>query len=392
MPENHEDQIWSLLQDDLFIQWVNEPDGQTVAYWDNWLKQNPGQSASLQKARQIILDITRDEMPADAYSLSEHIWSSVNRDIDTRRKMPVAPVSASPAISFSLTQNAPLSPVIAMDPTPKRPSRYFFRVAAAVLALVFLGSAVYYYRSAAPARIMPVEQKIASIIVNNDLKRFNPTPTSQVVYLVDGSKVVLEPGASIKHAVFLQKDKREIYLEGDAFFEVAKDPGRPFYVYTRDIVMRVLGTSFNVKTNAHNGDVTVVVRTGKVSVYKNSNRKGAQLILTSNQRALYSAQTRLLAQSGLDSAGARMNKAPVSPSFNFNFEEMPVSKIFRALENAYGITIRYNEKNLSNCKITTSLGEEVYEEKLKIICAAIGAKYRIEGNGVSIEGGSCQNE
>jgi ferric-dicitrate binding protein FerR (iron transport regulator) len=371
MANNSDDQVWLFLQDDRFIKWVNEPDRETIAYWDNWLKQNREQEESLLKARQIIRDLAQAEKPADADHLSAVIWQSVKKDIE--RQAPVIHLPTPPA--------------------RERPSgsRSWVRIAAAAMTgLVLLGSGIYYYRRA-PAGKVP-EQRITSILANDNLERTNETGGNQVLYLVDGSKVILKPGSTIKHAVFLQKDKREIYLEGNAFFEVAKDPARPFYVYTKDIVMRVLGTSFNVTTDTHNGDVTVVVRTGKVSVYKKTSQPTGQLILTSNQKALYKTQTSDLIPSGLSSAETRSNLIPVSPAFDFNFEERPVGEIFNTLVNAYGIPIHYDGNSLSKCVITTSLGEEEFEEKLKIICAAIGATYKIRNNGVFIEGGSCSGQ
>jgi len=180
-----------------------------------------------------------------------------------------------------------------------------------------------------------------------------------------------------------------VYLEGNAFFEVARDTSRPFYVYTKDIVLRVLGTSFHVTTNKDNGNVTVVVRTGKVSVYKKANQTSGQLVLTHDQRGIYDAQTKNLSQSVLNDKEARTNTIPLRHAIDFHFEETPVDKIFATLEEAYGIKIDYNEKIFENCKITTALSEEAFEEKLKIICAAIGATYAFENNKVMISGRGC---
>ncbi|MDR3716103.1 MAG: FecR domain-containing protein [Puia sp.] len=368
MTKNSDDQVWSFLQDDRFIKWVNEPDRETIAYWEDWLEQHREQQEALFKARQIVRDLARAETPADADQLSVSIWNSVKKDID--RQAPVIPMHIGTDIGT-------------------RSLRIRYGMVAAVTGLLLLGAGLFYYRK--PASVKLAAQHITNILVNEDLKRTNQTAGNQSLYLVDGSKVILKPGSSIRHAVFLQKDKREIYLEGDAFFEVAKDPARPFYVYTKDIVMRVLGTSFNVTTDTHNGDVTVVVRTGKVSVYKKAARLASQLILTSNQKVLYKALTNDLICSRLNSIETRSNLIPVSPAFDFNFEEAPVGKIFNTLENAYGIPVHFDGKSLSKCVVTTSLGEEEFEEKLKVICAAIGATYKIDGNGVLIEGGSCSN-
>ncbi|MES1250383.1 MAG: DUF4974 domain-containing protein, partial [Chitinophaga rupis] len=106
-------------------------------------------------------------------------------------------------------------------------------------------------------------------------------------------------------------------------------------------------------------------------------------------QALYKVATRDLIQS----APARQREAsaliPVAPAIPFNFEEAPVVEIFKTLEKAYGIPLHYDEKTFSACVVTTYLTNEPFEEKLKIICAAIGAAYRIDETSVVIEGKPC---
>jgi len=383
MENNFEEQVWWLLQNDHFIQWVREPDAESSTYWENWKRQSPGRAGALHKARQILIDMTMNAIPPDARSLSEVIWDRVNSDID------IEPAATTHTVVTPL-ENSSRTPAL------KRLHWRRYGIAVALAGALLLGAGIYYYSRPGhmngPASPGPAEQKIARVLVNDNLKRTNQTQSNQVLYLVDGSKVVLQPGSSINHAIFLQKDKREIFLEGNAFFEVAEDPARPFYVYTKDIVMRVLGTGFNVTVDSNNGNISVIVRTGKVSVYRKSSKQQAQLVLTQNQRALYDARTRHLMQSRLGSLEALIDKTPANLAFNFDFEEIPVEKIFQSLENAYGITIHFDKQSLAGCRITTSLGEESFEVKLKIICEAIGASYRITDNSVFIVGGSCNGE
>ncbi|MDP4251687.1 MAG: DUF4974 domain-containing protein, partial [Bacteroidota bacterium] len=84
------------------------------------------------------------------------------------------------------------------------------------------------------------------------------------------------------------------------------------------------------------------------------------------------------------------NINPEAKAISFNFDETPVAEIFATLEEGYGIKINYDENVFSKCIVTTSLNEESYEEKLKIICAAVNADYKIVNNEVFIEGGGCK--
>lgn len=362
--ENFDEPIFSFFENDEFIKWATNPDAASNTYWSAWIQKNPHRADDLSKAKQIAKDLAKAQKPLNAEKLSKDIWKNIHATIEVPKN--VIPIA------------------------PYRSKRKNYFIAASVAGLLMAASSLYFLLNTNKNGGTLASQPIASVVVNNDLQHINSSAQSRVVYLVDGSKVTLQPGSSIKHAVFLQKDKREIYLDGDAFFEVAKDPNRPFYVYAHDIVLRVLGTSFNVKTNKSTGNITVVVRTGKVSVYKKSNITQAQFILTPNEGIRYSAQTQSILKSEGDDDFLTSNSKPEAAGVSFNFEEMPVAKIFNTLEEAYGIKINYDEKIFSKCIINTSLNDETFDEKLKIICEAVNANYRIENNEVFVEGKACK--
>src|SRR5690606_4939020 len=85
--------------------------------------------------------------------------------------------------------------------------------------------------------------------------------------LPDGSIVILSPDSRIKYRNGVETGTRELFLEGEAYFDVAHDSKRPFFVYAGDVITRVLGTSFKIRHRGHNEKTTVSVKTGKVTVY-----------------------------------------------------------------------------------------------------------------------------
>lgn len=363
--ENFDANIFSFFDNDEFVRWATNPDEKSDAYWNAWLQKNPHRIDDLLEAKRIAQKLANTQkQSSNSKRLSKEIWENISLNIQQPQKN-VVPINK----SYSRTR--------------------IYWVAASVAGLLLLASSFYFlFNSGKNVRNAPTE-KVASVIVDNNLQHLNSTTENKVVYLVDGTKITLQPGASIRHAVFLQKDKREVYLDGDAFFEVAKDPNRPFYVYANDIVLRVLGTSFNVTTNKNNGNVTVLVKTGKVSVYKNNNRNNAEFILTPNESVRYTAQNKSIVKSESD---AELAKASIISKnyIRFNFEETQVTKIFEVLEEAYGIHIHCDENIFSKCIITTALNDATFDEKLKIICEAINASYSIENNEVTIEGKGCK--
>lgn len=332
------------------------------------MEQHPGRPALLKQARELALELAGTENPGEALQLAEAIWKGV------QEKLAEQPADAEEAIPLY----------------SRRPVRKFWYWAAACLLGLAVGvAAIKYSLPEKRTPTIPVIQQVATLMVKEDLQRTNQTNHAQEVWLVDGSRVILQPGARIRHAAFFKKDKREIYLEGNAFFEVAPDAARPFNVYTKDLVVQVLGTSFNVTTNKENGDVAVLVRSGKVAVSKKTNPSHEPLILETNQGGLYKVGTHDLVQTSTDNI-AMPRLEPIPAATPLNFEEAPLVEIFQTLEKAYGIPLHYDKKTFSSCIVTTSLADETFEEKLKIICEAIGATYTISDNGVQIDGKPCK--
>jgi ferric-dicitrate binding protein FerR (iron transport regulator) len=305
------------------------------------------------------------EKPEETRQLADAIWSDITTRLDTRS---------------TDTAEAPV-----------RPRRLMGPIAASITGLIVV-IGVITWQTNRPHR-PPLTQdgpKVANLLVRQDLDRVNQTDRSQTVYLVDGSRVILQPGSGIRHAAFLQKDKREVYLEGNAFFDVAKDAHRPFYVYSGDLVVRVLGTSFKVATDKESGDITVLVTTGKVAVTKKTAPLPHPLILTTNQIAFYKVHSRDLVQLRAEKKDLAPDLIPAAPAVSFNFDETPVEEIFQTLENAYGIPFHYDKATFSHCVLTTSLTDESLEEKIRIICEAIGATYELREDGIFLEGKPCK--
>jgi len=210
--------------------------------------------------------------------------------------------------------------------------------------------------------------------------------TSMQVFLPDGSKVSLEPGASLKSKTLLNDTLREVILQGDAFFEIAKDTDRPFIVHTDYIYTRVLGTSFWILTAQGAQQQTVAVKTGKVSVSDILQQETE--ILLPNEQLTYDDQRRVLIKSRIDPSV--IQQAPAMQQIALQFQDTSVPTILDSLSSAYGVKIIYDRQTLAHCRVTTSLSSESLYEKLDILCKATGASYRPQDDKLYVTGGSCQ--
>lgn len=358
--EHFDDQLDRFLNDDRFIAWVTHPDEETDAYWQQWMEENPGQVSSLLQAREWLSGLPLSSPPHLVQKIATDIWKAVDTQIETQDNK---------AISHQ----------------PVKKNNWYFMAASVAGLLISIGG-YYLFPNKRPAEKNTDHTAIESNFTGNNLLRTNTGTASKVVYLVDGSKITLQPGSSIKHITFLQKDKREVELQGSAFFDVAKDAKRPFYVYVNNIVLRVLGTSFNVTTGTNNSEIRVLVHTGKVTVYKkDENLDQKNVTLTPNQQITYEAHTQKLIKSTFEAALSPPKYMHHDNDQMFRFEETPVSEIFSVMQRAYGIPIEYNKKKTAGYKVTSYMNDGSFRDKLEIICAAINATYSIGDNKVIIK-------
>lgn len=113
------------------------------------------------------------------------------------------------------------------------------------------------------------------------------------VYLPDSSRVWLDVHSELTYTSDFGNDRREVALNGEAYFEVERDTTRKFSVSANGVIVSVLGTSFNVRSNLEDDEVEVSVSTGKVAV-----RDSTQMILlAANERAVYSREKKSLVKS-----------------------------------------------------------------------------------------------
>ncbi|WP_324675867.1 FecR family protein [Hymenobacter sp. GOD-10R] len=220
-------------------------------------------------------------------------------------------------------------------------------------------------------------QRAADLASAKWVRQVNNLEREQELTLHDGSRVTLYPGSRLQYKEGLAGARREVYLTGQAFFKVTKNPSRPFLVYTDKVLTTVLGTSFLVTAYA-NQEARVAVREGRVAVQP---RKGAQLdatpaqpsfkgvVLLPNQQAVYLARNERLDKELV------AKPTPLTPQ-PLDFKKRPVAEVLAALERVYGVNIVYDPIKLRDCTITIAFENEPLFEQLDILCKALNASYK----------------
>ena len=264
----------------------------------------------------------------------------------------------------------------------------WYRAAAAIAILMVAGLGFYLYNE----KGLFLENSGAGPIAKV-LNVTNHTDAVMRKVLSDGTVIVLQPSGSLQFVESFPADKREVILRGEAFFDVTKDKNRPFIINTGDVTVKVLGTSFNIRAYEGAKEITVAVKTGKVSVYAkgddvDTKQKDSsdEIILTPNQEVVYNTIDANFLRKIVDDPQIILEKPTL---FAMEYEATPVARIFQVIEENYGIDIVYDDKELSACSLTTSMSEEGLYERIEIICQAIGATYEVKDAKILISSDGC---
>lgn len=276
------------------------------------------------------------------------------------------------------------------------------KLAIAATFLIFvLGSLFFYNDSTKSVSKITFE----SFVPENNLKKINYSNGTQQIALEDGSIIQLKPNSSLSYPAHFSSDKRVVYLTGEAFFVISKNPNKPFLVYYDDIITRVLGTSFSIKTNPKTKNVEVSVKTGRVQVSENilmtsamtADEKPKSVILVPNQKAMFNIVHREFETTLADTIHSLAlsdtekyirNKGGLH---SFVFEKPTgLKQIFSLLESVYGIEIVVENENIYNCVFTGDISSQEMLRKLNIVCLTIGASYEVKGTKILVSGKGCQ--
>lgn len=274
-------------------------------------------------------------------------------------------------------------------------------VAAACIFAVISVASFFYFNNAG-------EKVFASIIPEKDILKENKDRTPLKINLPDGTAVLLQPDSKIHYPAEFVSEQREVYLEGDAHFDVTHNPSKPFFVYCNDIVTKVLGTSFDVQTNEKNGDVEVAVKSGRVQVYENeallhSSSDIKPVILTANQRVVYSSAAKKITSTLVEKPILLINKPITIDSLNltkniivqlpskpsFVYDQATLNTVFDDIQKAYGIDVVVENTNINNCVFTGDVSDKDLFVLLKIICLSTNADYEVMGTKILIKGKGC---
>lgn len=361
-------EVEDFASDDAFIAWCLCPDDESIAFWENWIQTHPHKRLLILEARQLVLDLQVVEQEDEQISFEQEIWEGIHAKIEERE-------------------------------IRKRPKLVALVLPFSIAASLLLAVGLFWLNTFN----VPSDTSISK----SDWVNFeNDSGITKTILLSDSSLVKLEPFSSLKYPREFLGEQRMVFLKGEAFFEVTHDTLHPFLVYANETITKVLGTSFVIHAFEGKSTVEVEVKTGKVAVYAqvaSKQNKAKEIVIqtdenirvpkpnkklevTPNQKVVFDKTEEVMKKTVSEKATpiAKIETLP-----QLRFEDAAVSKVFSALETAYGIDLEYDEEQLKDCTITTKLKDEPLLQKLDIICKALDLKFTESDARIFIKGNGC---
>lgn len=194
--------------------------------------------------------------------------------------------------------------------------------------------------------------------------------------LADGTKVWLNAETILKYPVAFSDKTREIFMEGEAFFEVAKNSDWPFIVHTSNVKVNVLGTSFNIRAYSDEEVSTTTLVSGKVSLTQPNSDEEYNLI--PNEQATVSKQETIIEKVNINQIIAWKNGRIL-------FEENTLEQIFNDLSRWYNIEITYADQEVKDLRFSIDVKRySEFDKILEIIELTKKIKFEINENKVTI--------
>ncbi len=205
-----------------------------------------------------------------------------------------------------------------------------------------------------------------------------PNATVYKITLTDGTVVTINSGSTLKYGSnFSNKSSRKVFLNGEAFFDVAKNKNAPFIVNTKDMHIKVLGTRFNVSSYNNDKKSSVVLEEGSVSINKKSSKNVKNIILKPKEQFV-------LEKDKFSVKPVLVEKHIAWKKRKLHFSNDRFEDIIKEMERYYNLKINLNSSSLNNNRFTGTFTSETIEEVLNVFKELSEFKYTKKANTITI--------
>jgi len=388
MGQEHKQYTWNLIAKKL----TGEATPKELGELEELLRQNP----ELHYPLQTISDLWNPSDPQELHNAEE----AFSRHLDRMQDLKIDYTQV-PAAALTLAVTADDANVYSAPERHRGPRRTMLFLAAATLIAAIIITSLYTLtntpppHTAAPTAVTPA-------LAGNEIFTGNGSRTH--LTLPDGTVVWLNAGSRINYEKNFGVTQRAVTLTGEAFFDVAPNASKPFVIHTASIDIRVLGTSFNVKSypSDRTTETTLIHGSIEVSIH---NRPSDKIVLKPNEKLVVNNDDSVKLDKGEElrhhdhpdnsslvviskptyehRSGAMIETSWVDNKLIFQDEEF--SSLAGSMERWYGVTIRFNSPEKENLRFTGIFENETVLQALDALKLTANFNYSVEGNQITIQ-------
>lgn len=251
-----------------------------------------------------------------------------------------------------------------------------------------IGSITRWMKYAAVVALMVVSASVAWLVKDKVTAEdvamqecFVPYGDKKELLLADGTKVWVDAGSLLVYPQnFDEMVNRTVYLTGEAYFSVAKNPEKPFIVKTAQLDIEALGTSFTIEAYLNEPETKATLEEGSIQV--DVRKSGEQpFILKPSEQLVYNSLSGSIQVQQVDLEQFKLRHGSYLIFENVTFEHLA-----RALERKYGVTVQYNAAKYMNGRYNVKFApSETLEEALEVLKELLGIDYMIKGNVIYVK-------
>lgn len=260
--------------------------------------------------------------------------------------------------------------IVHFRPENYKPRPFFlkgwFQIAATILLLVTSSLTILYFNYRGDSLIQYFAKSERDKLILND---------GTIVWLTKNSKLNYFEKAN--------EGIRQAELTGEALFEVAKDPDRPFTIECGNIKVKVIGTSFNVKTNTDHLELQVL--TGKVNLSSIKDEKGVDV--SSLEKVTYTTDGKIIERSSLKDS--EIEEVIESTDYNMRFSNTEMKEVFQRIEKKFNARVSVENQHVNKCRLTADFTDKSLEQTMSMISQLLDIKYTIDKPEVKVSGKGC---
>lgn len=344
-----------------FRQWVLSPTEADKVFWEDYLRKNPSKHGDIVLARKILLNLARRSPEVSEIRLGM-AWENIAKAVDQIDKETLerkaVPLNALSTIKRHGRESCPYSE-----------NHQWYRTAAILLIAFSLALVANIFEETEEVTVMENAVAYEEHIV--------PAGVKASLALQDGSKVILNSGSTLRYIKNFEADRRVLQLEGEAYFEVAKDSLRPFFVQSGSVTTRALGTSFNIRAYS-NEEMNISLLTGSVEIDLDVDQL-KKVRLVPGQALRIDPEKRLVQREDF------AQEKPIEwTKKTILFDFTPIHRIKRVLENWYGVKIHFANTPPKDLIVSGIFRDQSLENVLKGLSYSARFDYKINNDEITL--------